>query len=105
MAKNIVCIIANFNKSYSSRQVVWVLGVDCKNIKKAIKRRCSLETNGDAFWLNKKSKNHGSGLCEATVQQIVVFWTLGTTISPNAKDVTRKRTGVKKYEEHATHYL
>jgi hypothetical protein len=68
MAKNIVCIIANFNKSYSSRQVVWVLGVGCKNIKKAIKRRCSLETNGDAFWLNKKSKNHGSGLCEATMQ-------------------------------------
>jgi hypothetical protein len=61
--------------------------VDPKNIKKAIKRRCSLETNGDAFWLNKKSGNYGSGLCKATMQQIVVFWSSGTTILPDAKDV------------------
>lgn len=75
------------------------------NIKKGIKKRSFLETNGDAFWLNKKNRNHGIGLCKAIVQQIVFFWTLGTTISPNAKDVIRKRIGVKKYEEHVTHYL
>jgi hypothetical protein len=67
MAKNIIYIMASFNKSYSSKQVAWVFGVDCKNIKKAIKKRSSLETNGDAFWLNKKSKNHGNGLCEVNV--------------------------------------
>jgi hypothetical protein len=44
-------------------------------------------------------------LWEANVQQIVAFWTSRTTILPNAKDVTQKRIGVKKYEEHATHYL
>ncbi len=76
-----------------------------RNIKKGIKKRSFLETNGDAFWLNKKSKNHGNGLCEGIVQQIVFFWTSRTTISPNAKDVIRKRIGVKKYEEHVTHDL
>jgi len=75
------------------------------NIKKGITKRSFLETTGDAFWLNKKSINHGGGLCKAIVQQIVFFWTSGTTISPNAKDIIRKKIGVKKYEKHVTHYL
>jgi hypothetical protein len=55
--------------------------------------------------VNKKSIKHGSSLSETNVQQIVDFWNLGTTILPNAKDVTYKRIGVKQYEEHATRYL
>jgi hypothetical protein len=42
--------------------------VDHRNIKKAIERRHSLETNGDVFWLNKNNINHGNGLCETIVQ-------------------------------------
>lgn len=43
MAKNIICIIESSNKSYSSKQVAWVLGVEQRNIKKGIKRRRSLK--------------------------------------------------------------
>jgi hypothetical protein len=35
----------------------------------------------------------------------MAFWTSWTTISPNAKDVTQKKIGVKQYEERETHYF
>ncbi len=38
MAKNIVYIIASSNKSYNSRQVAQILGVERMNIKKGIQR-------------------------------------------------------------------
>jgi hypothetical protein len=79
--------------------------VDGRNIKKWVEQRCSLDTSGDAFWVNMKSQKHRNGLCETKVQQIMDFWTSRTTISPNAKNITRKRVGMKQYEEHATHYL
>ncbi len=43
--------------------------------------------------------------CDATIQQIVSFWTTETTISPNAKDVTQRKIPIKQYDVHATHYL
>jgi hypothetical protein len=64
-----------------------------------------MDTNGNAFWVNTKNQKHRNGLCEIKIQQIVDFWTSRTTISPNAKDITWKRVGMKQYEEHATHYL
>jgi len=70
-----------------------------------VEQQCSLDIDGDAFWVNMKNQKHGNGLCEIKIQQIVEFWTSGTTISPNAKDITRKKVGMKQYEEHATHYL
>jgi hypothetical protein len=104
MAKDIVCVFASF-KTCNNRQVTRVLGVDCRNIKKVVERRCILDTNGDVFWVNKRSVKHGNGLSEAGVQQIMEFWILGTMVLPNAKDTTYKRIGVKQYKEHATHYL
>jgi hypothetical protein len=38
-------------------------------------------------------------------RRFVSFWTIKTTISPNAKDAIRKRIVVKQYDGHATHYL
>jgi hypothetical protein len=61
--------------------------------------------NGDVFWLNKKVERWTDSLCDVAIQQIVSFWTTETTISPNAKDVTRRRIAIKQYDVHATHYL
>jgi hypothetical protein len=33
------------------------------------------------------------------------YWTTQTTISPNVKDVTRRRIALKQYDVQATHYL
>jgi hypothetical protein len=79
------------------------LGVDCRNIKRAIERRHTLDNNWDAFWLQRRTRKHVDVLCEATIQQIVAFWTLETTISPNSKDVTWRGSRRKQYDVHVTH--
>jgi hypothetical protein len=98
MAKNIVCTLATFDKNSSSRKVVRVLGVDWRNIS-------SLINNKDVFWLNKKVGNQSDSLCDATIQHFVSFWTIETTIFPNAKDITWRRDAIKQYDVHPTHYL
>jgi hypothetical protein len=66
MAKDIICALTTSNKISNNKQV--------------------------AFWLHKRSGKRVDALNEATMQQVVAFWSLETTISPNAKDVTRRRT-------------
>jgi phage regulator Rha-like protein len=88
MAKDIVYALVTFDKTSNNRQVARILGVDHKNIKRAIERRHTLDNNRDTFWLQKRTRKRVNVLCEATVQHIVAFWTLGTIISPNSKDVT-----------------
>jgi len=70
MAKDIICAATMFNKNCSGRQVTRTLGVDCRNIKRAYERWCSLNTNQDAFWVNKKQRKRVDGLCEVAIQQI-----------------------------------
>jgi hypothetical protein len=36
---------------------------------------------------------------------VMEWWTMETTISPNRKNVYKKRIGVKKTMEHPTHFL
>jgi hypothetical protein len=105
MAKDIVRALATYDKTNNNRQIIQILGVDCRNIKRAIERWHTLNNNGDAFWLQKRTRKQIDVLCEVAVQQIVAFWTSKTTISPNNKDVTWRRTRRKQYEIHATHDL
>jgi hypothetical protein len=84
-----------FNKSCNGRQVTIALGVDHRNIKRAYERQRYLDTNHDVFWVNKKPRERADGLCEAIIQQIQSFWTSETIVSPNAKDITHKRIGVR----------
>lgn len=106
IAKDIFYSLTAFNKTKNNSRIIWVLGVDWRNLKRTIENRFSLDHGWDAFWLNnKKIKKHANALNEIAIQHIVSFWTLETTISPNAKDVTWKRTRVKEYDVYATHYL
>jgi hypothetical protein len=50
LAKDIGCILATFQSIGSSREVVKVLGVDRRNVKKATQIRILLDTSGFAFW-------------------------------------------------------
>ncbi len=105
MAKDIVRAWTTYDKTSNNRQIIQILGVDRRNIKSVIERWHALNNNGDAFLLQRRTRKWIDVLCEVAVQQIVAFWTSKTTISPNNKDVTRRRTRRKQYEVHATHYL
>jgi hypothetical protein len=40
---------------------------------------------------------------QSVIDAIVNWWTEETKVSPNIKDVRRKRTGVKHFVMHAAH--
>jgi hypothetical protein len=67
MAKNIVCSFATYDNSNSSKQVVRVLGVNRRNIKKTAKNWNSI-SNGDVFWFNKKAEKQSDYLCDVAIQ-------------------------------------
>ncbi len=48
-AKDIVYVLTTSNKTTNNRQVAQILGVDRRNIKRAIERRHTLDNNEDAF--------------------------------------------------------
>jgi hypothetical protein len=45
MAKDIVYALATSDKTSNNKQVAQILGVDCRNIKRAIERRHTLDNN------------------------------------------------------------
>ncbi len=68
MAKDTLCTLAMFEKTCSKKQVARILGVDYRNIMKAIERRQFLDTHGDFLWVNKKiGKRWGHALSEVVV--------------------------------------
>ncbi len=49
VTKDFVCALVASDKTSNNNIVVWVLGVDCRNIKKVVEVWCSLDNGGDAF--------------------------------------------------------
>jgi hypothetical protein len=81
-----------------------VLGTNPQNISSAIHRRRTLESNGSSiFKLAERRKR--DGVLSGTRELVIAWWTSETRVSPNKKDVTRKRLGPKMYDQHATHLL
>ena len=81
-----------------------VLGTKASNISNAIQRRQNLESTGASiFTLAKRRKREG--LSDNTKVLVNLWWISETRVSPNKKDVTRKRLGPKIYEHHPTHFL
>ena len=81
-----------------------VLGTKASNISNAIQRRQTLDSAGASiFTLAKRRKREG--LSNNTKVLVNLWWTSETRVSPNKKDVTRKRLGPKIYEHHPTHFL
>lgn len=62
-------------------------------------------TKSYVFWLHNKKEKHGNSLFEFTKNLMINRWSVETIIFPNHKDVIKRRTRVKLYESHATHYL
>jgi hypothetical protein len=105
-AKNIVTTLAVAPGMGSQRGVAGLLGVDRRNIKKALARRVLLDNTQDAFWLGDQRRVRiNQALSEAVKRMIIQWWKEETTVSPNRKDITRKWIAPKLYIEHPTHYL
>lgn len=104
-AKNIVTMFAVAPGIGSGRGVAGLLGVDRRNIKKAVARRVLLDTQEDAFWLHDLRRGCSDAISDAVKKIITNWWAEETTVSPNRKDIIRKWIAPKLYVEHATHYL
>jgi len=105
MAKNIVTTFAVVPGIGSGRGVARLLGVDRRNIKKALARRILLDTKQDAFWIQDDRRIRSDALPIAVRKMIIEWWDVETTVSPNRKDIGRKWIGPKQYIDHQTHHL
>lgn len=79
-----------------------VLNVHPRNISTAKDRRDRLDS---VFHPGLLTRSKRSGLSEYAKDKVQAWWHEHTRVSPNKKDVTRKRVGKKQYDVHATHYL
>jgi hypothetical protein len=105
LAKDIVCMLATLELSASHREIAKTLGVDRRNIQRSIVRPEDLDDKGKAFWLSRRCALRSDRLSEEVKQLVLQWWTFHSTVSPNRKDITRCRIGVKQFEEHPRHYL
>lgn len=69
-AKNIVTTFAVGPGIGSGRGVAGLLGVDRRNIKKALARRALLDTEQDAFWLQGERRIRGDAIPDAVKKSI-----------------------------------
>jgi hypothetical protein len=81
-----------------------VLGTNSQNISSAIHRRRTLASNGSSIF-KLPERRRRDGVLSGTRELVIAWWTSETRVSPNKKDVTRKRLGPKVYDHHATHLL
>jgi hypothetical protein len=81
-----------------------VLGTNPQNISSAIHRRRTLASNGSSIF-KLPERRRRDGVLSGTRELVIAWWTSETRVSPNKKDVTRKRLGPKVYDHHATHLL
>ena len=58
-----------------------------------------------ALWAVCKRTRRVNALAPDVTQLVADYWTGNTCISPNRKDVIRKRIGAKEWIDHPTHHL
>jgi hypothetical protein len=105
MAKDIVCMLASFQSLGSSRGLAKALGVDRRNIKKAIMRRVLMDTQNDFFWTCYEQATRSDVLPDSVRALVIKWWTTESTVSPERKWVLRKRIAVKTFESHPTYFI
>ncbi len=95
VAKVIVCMLASSSIVSNKKGIAKVLGVDKRNIRKALNRRMQLDITNNVFWVSQKKGRQSDSLPQAMRNMVVQFWTSQTIIFPNQKDVMKCYIGVK----------
>jgi hypothetical protein len=89
----------------SARQVAKVLRIHHRNVSKAVVRREVMHTAGDFLFSLSVRTKRVDGIALDEKQIIIKWWISETRVSPNKKDVTRKRISASVRDEKPTHYL
>ena len=102
--RNIV-LTAAVSKGDSQRRICKALGASRYLVRKAFLRRTSVDETGENLWAGGDRKRRSDALSAEDRSAVCGWWETETTVSPNKKDVKRRRIGPKEHETHATHYL
>ena len=89
----------------SVRQLAKALGIHHRNVHRAINRRDVLSATGQFLFCLTVRRKRTDGLREEERIVIITWWVVETRVSPNKKDVTRKRLAPGVFDEKPTHYL
>ena len=88
------------------RAIAKVLKTSPSNVENARHRRHHLQSSGSSVWAAPRRRQRSDVLTEEVVTAVGCWWAAETRVSPNKKDVVRKRIpGGRTAEEHATHFL
>ena len=102
--RNIV-LTAAVSKEGSQRNICKAIGASRYLVRKAYKRRAQVDETGENLWAGGDRKRRSDALSVQAHDSVCTWWETETTVSPNKKDIKRRRTGPKEHETHATHYL
>lgn len=88
----------------SRRGVADALNVHPRNIGLAVTRREGIAISGFCWSLSVRKKRE-DGIPQVVRVLVLKWWAENTRVSPNRKDVTRKRIGSAEFDDKPTHYL
>lgn len=82
-----------------------ILGTNKTNVVEAVERlRSASTTTVERFSVPCRRKRKG-GLSDDVKSAVTIWWTAETRVSPNRKDIRRKRLGRNLYDTHPAHLL
>ena len=102
--RNIV-LTAAVSKGDSQRKICDALGASRYLVRKAFQRRAQVDETGENLWAGGERKRRSDALTPEVRGAVCSWWETETTVSPNKKDVKRRRISAKEHDTHATHYL
>ena len=105
MKNVILSAVASQSSLLPQNHIRRALGASKWLVKKAVTIRSLVDGMGECLWGGLPRKRRCDVLDEATVQAVVNWWETSSIVSPNQKDVKRRRIGVKLFDKHPTHYL
>ncbi len=95
-----------FDSICSVRQTSLFGGIHQRNFKQGMGKRLCLESHKDnVLWAFNGKVKRKDVLYIKVCNYAVKFWIDNTCVSPNMKDVVRRRLGPKSWESHPTHLL
>jgi hypothetical protein len=77
MAKDIIHVLATYDKTSNNRQVVWILGVDCRNVATPLWGKCEVATHTleNGTWKSSEALKNSELDCKGqnTLHWIVLY--------------------------------
>lgn len=82
-----------------------ILGTSKKNVVGAVERLQAVPGNLDGRLIVPARRKCEGGISDNVKIAVDAWWTEETHVSPNRKDIKRKRLGRNLYDTHPTHLL